>query len=164
METEEWRTCVYDGVTYDGYEVSTWGRVRHKNSQELKRLTVLKTGYVSVSIGRSCFVHRLVAFTWIPNDNPTIKKTVNHKDHNRQNNHVDNLEWLSNKNNVRNSKGLRNYKIRCIETGEIFDTLIDASLQKLGLFKDYQLSQHLQGKRENVCGLHFEYVDSEELN
>lgn len=46
-------------------------------------------------------VHRLVAKTFIPN--PKNLATVNHKDGNKNNNHVDNLEWMSNTDNMRHA-------------------------------------------------------------
>lgn len=47
------------------------------------------------------FVHRLVAEAFIPN--PKNLETVNHKDGNPLNNNVDNLEWLSNADNIRHA-------------------------------------------------------------
>jgi len=44
-------------------------------------------------------VHRLVAQCFVPN--PYKLSTVNHKDGNKQNNHADNLEWMTQKQNVR---------------------------------------------------------------
>ena len=52
---------------------------------------------------RSTQVHRLVALAFIKNDNPTYKTEVNHKDYNRTNNHVENLEWINHGDNVRYS-------------------------------------------------------------
>lgn len=48
-------------------------------------------------------VHRLVAFAFIENDDPINKTEVNHKDYNRINNRVENLEWISHADNVRYS-------------------------------------------------------------
>ncbi len=42
-------------------------------------------------------VHRLIAIAYLLN--PDNKFTVNHKDLNKQNNHVDNLEWMTQKEN-----------------------------------------------------------------
>lgn len=51
---------------------------------------------------RSVFVHKLVALAFIPN--PDNLPEVNHKDYNRSNPRVDNLEWITRKDNIRYSK------------------------------------------------------------
>jgi len=49
-------------------------------------------------IEKSHYIHRLVALTFIPN--PLGLETINHKDENKTNNCVDNLEWLSRADNT----------------------------------------------------------------
>ena len=53
-------------------------------------------------------VHRLVALTFIPN--PQGLATVNHKDENKKNNCVDNLEWMSAAENIRRTSRVVNGK------------------------------------------------------
>lgn len=104
---------------YEGlYQVSSYGRVRslgnggtHKTSRILK--SAKNTwGYLRVQLwkngkGKSCFVHRLVAETFLPN--PLNLPQVNHKDENPSNNNVSNLEFCDQKYNI--NYGNRNKKV-----------------------------------------------------
>lgn len=102
---EEWRAI--EGT--DGrYEVSNTGKVRsrdYKGTGKIKELKVCKDhkGYQRVRLCRNhkkwtIKVHREVAKAFIPNlEN---KDQVNHKDGNRENNNVDNLEWVTNEENM----------------------------------------------------------------
>jgi len=62
-------------------------------------LQVFLKGYDNKS--RWYKLHRLVALTHIPN--PENKSDVNHKDGDKANNHVDNLEWLTHQENIQHS-------------------------------------------------------------
>ena len=52
---------------------------------------------------RAVGVHRLVALAFIENDDPATKTEVNQKNYIRDDNHVDNLEWMSHADNIRYS-------------------------------------------------------------
>lgn len=85
------------------YEVSSFGNIRHKRTQQIRTLSKTDRGYVQISLYngkkiQSIRVHRVVARVFIPN--PQGLTEVNHKDGDKANNHVDNLEWITRKDNM----------------------------------------------------------------
>lgn len=97
---------------YEGlYQVSNWGRVRSLWFGKEKMLQPVKhkNGYLFVSLGRkkTISIHRLVAEAFIPN--PDNLPQVNHRDENKENNNVDNLEWCDSKYN--NNYGTHNKRV-----------------------------------------------------
>ena len=108
-----------DITNYNGYQVSNLGRVRtynkttytkkhgvrHWKNRILKERIDKKNRMLSVNLykngkGKSFLIHRLVAqeFLGFP-ENKSM--TVNHKDGDRLNNKLENLEWLSLKDNIK---------------------------------------------------------------
>lgn len=110
---EEWRDIEgYEGL----YQVSNEGRVKSLNYNKTKKEKILKPtsnrGYLMVNLhneGRKkyCQIHRLVANAFI--ENPNNLPQVNHKDEDKTNNHVENLEWCDSSYNC--NYGTRNQKI-----------------------------------------------------
>jgi hypothetical protein len=76
-----------------GYQASNLGRVKSPKGKINIQYNEYE-GYKTVAIKyHTQYVHRLIAFAFIPNlENKPI---VNHKDGNKHNNHVDNLEWMT---------------------------------------------------------------------
>lgn len=82
------------------YEVSTLGRIRNKTTGYILKNRITKTGYYQVSIKyidsdkfKNAYVHRLVAEAWI--ENPDNKPSVNHKNGDKSDNTLENLEWMT---------------------------------------------------------------------
>lgn len=104
IKTQEiWKTI----TDYPDYQVSNFGRVRshRKNKNEWRMITpaITKDGYEVVSlrkdgrIKKSFSVHRLVAKAFVSGYKEGLQ--VNHKDENTYNNHADNLEWITQREN-----------------------------------------------------------------
>lgn len=86
------------------YEVSSEGQVRNKQTKQIKSLRYSNKGYARVTLypsGKTYSVHRLVAENFIIN--PDNYPSVNHKDGNKANNRLENLEWCTPKQNTRHA-------------------------------------------------------------
>ena len=85
-------------LTLDDYEITTDGQIINKKTGHILKGQPNAKGYLRVSISKKLmFIHRLVAEKYIPN--PDNLPQVNHKDGNKLNNSVENLEWVSNQQN-----------------------------------------------------------------
>ena len=123
---------------YEGlYAVSSCGKIwSYVNNRFLVPRHQRKTGYDKVHLVkdgqiRDFLVHRLVAEAFIPN--PENKPQVNHLDENKTNNHIENLTWVTRRENV--NYGTRNIRVakanskavQCVETGLIYESTAVAS-------------------------------------
>lgn len=111
FKNEIWK----DIPNYEGlYHVSNMGRIKclthivnFKTSQRrlehIHKPSLLKNGYCAIILSQNAktehfLIHRLVAISFLQNDNKFLY--VNHKNSNRQDNRVENLEWCTQKQNV----------------------------------------------------------------
>ena len=87
---------------YPNYTISDKGEIVNTNTNKELKGYIRKDGYVIISLSKGgkkykCYLHRLVAETFIPN--PDNLPQVNHKDEDKTNNCVSNLEWITPKDN-----------------------------------------------------------------
>lgn len=137
-----------DVVGYEGlYQVNTDGEVRSvshytrnntNNGQRYTKGRVLSAyqmpnGYLQVQLSKGDkrekhYVHRLVAITFLENKNGLPE--VNHIDGNKRNNRIDNLEWVSHKENqahmVKNGLTKKAFRLKNLENNHVYSSLCEA--------------------------------------
>ena len=160
----EWRVI----EEFPNYEVSDCGQVRNKKTGHILKQPINPYGYYYLNLCKNgkpqtFRVHRLVAEAFIPN--PNNLPLINHKDENKLNNNVDNLEWCDYLYNNTYGEG---FKSRChkIEQYDLngnylasYNSLSEASRQTgtwLG-----SLSQCLNGKQYTAGGYKWKKADVE---
>lgn len=98
-----WRRVYIDGDKTK-YKVSSDGRIKNtETKKELSTNTIDRYWYCQICLSHKAkkyvrTLHTLVARAFIPN--PENKPQVNHKDGNKLNNNVSNLEWATNQENI----------------------------------------------------------------
>lgn len=170
MEKEIWKRIEWA----PDFEISNYGRVKSykqdKINGKLKKLQINHAGYVIIRLfntytgkWKTSRVHRLVAEAFIPN--PENKSDVNHIDEDKTNNRVDNLEWMTHKENT--NYGTRNKRISIpiiatnLETGESTEFYgANECARRLGL-QQSNITAVLKGKLNQTGGFTFKY--NEEL-
>lgn len=90
--------------SFPNYTITDSGIIYSKKSNKIMKQHLDKDGYLVLNLSnngikKQCRVHRLVAIAFIPN--PEGLATVNHINHNKLDNRVTNLEWLSNYDNAK---------------------------------------------------------------
>lgn len=115
MEYEEWRPVVLDGITFD-YEISDLGNLRRTSTKKHIKGHVASNGYVRVTICDSTIgfhrdkgIHQLVMNAFNPSDDPSLE--INHEDADKSNNRLDNLTWMTHKENMNHAKEHNLFKL-----------------------------------------------------
>jgi hypothetical protein len=146
MKVEIWK----DIENFSKYQVSNLGRIKSKgrytkvgikNQDKCYRKEYIvdgfinKKGYKQVTLyddngkPKTMRVHKLVALAFIENEDNLPQ--INHKDGNKQNNCVDNLEWISNYDNIQHAikNGLVNQELRKENMRKVGKTGIGAKIR-----------------------------------
>ena len=172
---------------YEGlYKISSYGRVKSLGNDKNRKEKILSSksnreGYVRVYLfkdgkGKMYRVHRLVAEAFIPH--PNNYPIINHKDEDKSNNIVSNLEWCTQEYNInygtrnkkasekmkdklkgpkhpmygrRGSKNPASRRVQCITTGRKFNCIQEATLYYI-LTKSQvgHITLCCQGKRKSA--------------
>jgi hypothetical protein len=137
------------------YFISNMGRVKIKNNFNEKLLngTKTKNNYINISIDKKIFqLHRLVAMYFCENINNKLQ--VNHIDGDKTNNKADNLEWVTQSENLLHMYKINKHLLTVIEkldsennVIETFNSIAEAK-RKTGLTSLY----HAIGKRNVMAG------------
>lgn len=181
-EKEEWRDIPgYENL----YQISTMGRVKsierkakNRNGYRTVSERILKPfknryGYFSVKLckeieKKTIQVHKIVCDVFLPN--PLNLPQVNHRNEDKSDNRLENLEWCDAKYNVnygtrtervsKKLKGVFNTKnskaVKCLETGKIYPSLMEIQ-RNLG-FHNSHISKCCNNKLNSAYGYHWQYV------
>lgn len=164
---EEWR----DVAGFENrYQVSNFGRVRSlRNNKRIIKEKISTGGYCSVHLRDAAHnlsvyksVHRLVAEAFIYKADGASE--VNHVDGDKTNNHASNLEWCTHSENMKHRSYVLNYKpcnckkVRCIETGELYESTSSAGRDKCINHMHIAGCCRRDYGRHTAGGYHWEYV------
>lgn len=154
---------------YEGlYQISNLGNVKSIRTGKLLKPAKDTSGYLLVWLyknnnRKTIGVHRLVAMTFIPN--PQNLPLVNHKDENKTNNAVNNLEWCDCKYNInygtrtqRSALSNRKRILQFNKAGVFLREWSGVSIASKALFiNTSSISQCCQGERKSAGGYIWKY-------
>lgn len=167
LDGEVWKPVTdYEGL----YEVSNFGRIKSLCAGRWNAVIIRKPvsdmqGYQVVTLRKNGFaqtitIHRLVAKAFL--DNPNEWPEVNHKDEDKTNNHVENLEWCTRKYNQNYNEHQKAYYkpvIQLTDDGCFIKEYesIKAACKATGIHPS-SISGVLSGRRERTGGFRWRYA------
>ena len=153
-----------DIKNYEGlYKASNFGKIKSIKKGILLKPFTNTRGYLQVDLykcgkHKHFLVHRIIAETFLENKNNL--EEVNHKDENKLNNNINNLEWCTSKYNCNyGTRNLKKYKpVLCVELNKRYESIKKAS-------EELKIQQaHISGccknkKHYNTAGgYHWQYA------
>ncbi len=160
----------YDIPNYNGYKINKKGVVYSDKSKKILK-SIIVNGYDTINIINNnkkitnCAIHRLVAFTFIPK--PDGKDVVNHINSNKLDNRLENLEWVTQKENTAaHGKQIHHpKKVNQLDMdGNIiatFNSLIDAGTA-IG-FSPSAISKAVLGINNSAGGFKWAYAEADNV-
>lgn len=170
---ETWKPVTCTDIVM--YEVSSEGNVRNLKTGRILKPFYNTNGYAMVDLTRASsdktkktykLVHRLVAQAFIPN----LKNLsdVNHKDEIKTNNNLDNLEWISHRDNMNygtrtermaksNSKPIQQLDLKTGLIIATYPSIKEAGLS-IGIYKS-NISKVAKGKCKSAGGYGWRYTN-----
>ena len=184
-DIEQWRTAIVNGEPWENYQVSNLGRIlslnyRNTGKAELMNPVERKDGYFQVGFRKNkktktCFVHRLVAETFL--ENPENKPCINHKIEGKKGKKINmvffnedgsvdkertTIEWVTYKEN--NDYGTHNERIskkvlQLSLTGELIREWESTRECERNGFDHSNVTRCCNGKQKTYKGFRFMYYD-----
>ena len=100
-----WSNLIYNGIVYSDFLINKNGEVKNTKTNHVYKNYVHSSGYVVLTLPmgkrgkvKTIRLHKALAETFIPN--PNNYKVVHHKDEDKSNYSLNNLEWTTNKLNT----------------------------------------------------------------
>lgn len=157
---EIWKTIPFGD---NNYQISNLGRVKNTLSNIILKQSIAGRGYLKVALysrghGKQHYIHRLLAEAYLENHNS--EPTVNHKDGDKTNNVLSNLEWLSYSENNKHAflKGLKSNKsnsrpVECLKEGVVIARFASTreGARKMGCFQS-NIRKVLDGEYTQTAG------------
>ena len=146
------------------YAATADGRIYSYRRKRFMKICNGNKGYkqVCIQVGKKAhmrYVHRLVATAWLPN--PDNLPEVNHKDEDKSNNDISNLEWCTRRYNLQvSSVGFKLRPVRCVELNKDFESLTDAA--KFAGVSVAAINDAVKGRIKTSGGYHWEYIQKGE--
>lgn len=151
---------------WEEYQISEVGEIYSKRRNVMLKVWKASNKYPRVTLSKNGIektfcIHKLVALAFIPN--PENKRTVNHKDGNKLNNHVDNLEWATISENMIHAVSTGLCKPHDFGKGENHDSakLNNVDIAMIRVLLNHDFTQKQIAKR---FGVHSTHISAIKLN
>ena len=138
-EEGNWHECICD----HDYEINDAFPypIRKKGKDKIIKEFIDNNGYICCALNnRKYLKHRIIGSQFIDNDDPENKTVIDHIDHNKNNNHISNLIWTTQQQNLRNRSSLKGrhfiYHDELPDTAEPLDSYSGHDLD--GVFVDFE--------------------------
>lgn len=138
-----WELCAIDN-DYEIFSEYPYQIRRIKNKRIINEYHDDK-GYLRITMnGKKYLKHRVIAIQWIENDSPETKQYIDHINHIRDDNHINNLRWVTKSENERNKASYNKAKATYI-------TKLPANCIPIEIYRGIIFENYFYCKDNGLC-------------